>query len=182
MGRTNISPDDIYDYGLFLIDKALKTSGSCLKEFRQMPQPIHPSPWDSHLDNSLIAEQLNYDHEFERESAARCTESLNAEQREAFQQAIQSVEEDLGHTFFLDGPGGTGKTYVYTTLCHYLRSQGKIVICVASSGIAALLLPGGRTAHSMFKIPINGLDDGSFCNIPKDSQRAALLRKVDLFI
>ena len=34
----------------------------------------------------------------------------------------------------------------------------------------------------MFKILINGLDDNSFCNIAKDSQQAALLCKVDLFI
>lgn len=53
---------------------------------------------------------------------------------------------------------------------------------MASSGIAALLLPGGQTAHSMFKIPINGLNNESFCNIPKDSQRAKLLQDVDLFI
>ena len=87
-----------------------------------------------------------------------------------------------GHTFFLDGPGGTGETYVYATLCHHLQSRGKVVLCMASSGIAALLLPGGQTAHSMFKILINSLDNNSFCNIAKDSQQAALLCKVDLFI
>jgi len=36
-----------------------------------------------------------------------------------------------------------------------LRSKGQIVLTVASSGIAALLIPGGRTAHSRFAIPIN---------------------------
>lgn len=53
---------------------------------------------------------------------------------------------------------------------------------MASSGIAALLLPGSWTAHSMFKIPTSGLNDTSFCNIAKDSQWAVLLRIVDLFI
>ena len=33
MGRTNIAQDEIYDYGLFLIDKTLKTSGSSLTDF-----------------------------------------------------------------------------------------------------------------------------------------------------
>ena len=182
MGQTNISPNNIYNYSLFLIDKALKMSGSSLQAFHQMLQPIHPSPWDSHLDNNLIAKQLNYDHKFDWESAAQRMESLNAEQTRAFWQAIWSVEENLGHTFFLDGPGGMEKTYVYISLCHYLWGQGKIVICMASSDIAALLLPGGQTAHSMFKIPINGLNNESFCNIPKDSQRAKLLQDVDLFI
>ncbi len=49
--------------------------------------------------------------------------------------------------FFLHGSGGTGKTYLYITLYERLRSEGKIVLYMASTGLAALLLPGGRTAH-----------------------------------
>ena len=56
------------------------------------------------------------------------------------------------------------------------------MLCVTSSGIAALLLPGGRTAHSMFRIPIDTLDAESLCNISKQDQRAELLRVVDLII
>lgn len=41
-----------------------------------------------------------------------------------------------------------------------------VVLCVASSDIAALLLPGGRTAHSWFKIPLN-TTSVSICNISK---------------
>ncbi|RVE47422.1 hypothetical protein evm_007932 [Chilo suppressalis] len=57
--------------------------------------------------------------------------------------------------FFLDAPGGTGKTVVTTDILADVRRQGKIAIAVALSGIAATLLPGGKTAHAMFKIPIN---------------------------
>ncbi|CAF0963172.1 unnamed protein product [Brachionus calyciflorus] len=57
--------------------------------------------------------------------------------------------------FFVDGPGGKGKTFLYNTLISYIRSQNKKVLSVASSGIAALLLAGGKTAHSRFKIPLN---------------------------
>ena len=46
--------------------------------------------------------------------------------------------------FFIDGPGGTGKTFLYNTLMSKVRSQSKIALGLASSGIAALLLPGGR--------------------------------------
>ena len=52
---------------------------------------------------------------------------------------------------------------------------------VASSGIAALLLEGGRTAHSRFAIPLNVLDD-SMCHIPGDSDLAELIRKCKLII
>lgn len=64
--------------------------------------------------------------------------------------------------FFIDGPGGTGKTFVYSTLLADVRSDGGIALAVASSGIAALLMEGGRTAHSRFKIPIN-LTEHSTC-------------------
>lgn len=53
--------------------------------------------------------------------------------------------------FFFYGAGGTGKTFVYNTIINHLRSEKRIVIHVVSSGIAALLLPGGKTAHSRFK-------------------------------
>jgi hypothetical protein len=46
---------------------------------------------------------------------------------------------------------------------------------VASSGIAALLLDGGRTAHSHFKIPVQGLNSTSTCYISRDFELAALL-------
>lgn len=59
-----------------------------------------------------------------------------------------------GRLFFVDGPGGTGKTFVYSLLLDTVRSQGDIAIAVASSGLAALLMPGGRTSHSRFGIPI----------------------------
>ena len=74
---------------------------------------------------------------------------LNLEQLDCFQQIVTAVETDpqTAH-FYLQGPGGTGKTFLYQTLCYYFRSKGKTVLCVASTGIAALLLPNGRTSHS----------------------------------
>jgi hypothetical protein len=56
-----------------------------------------------------------------------------------------------------------------------------IVICVASSGIAALLLAGGRTAHSTFKIPIN-IHETSICSICKQSEYADMLCQAKLLI
>nr|GLL30341.1 ATP-dependent DNA helicase RRM3-like [Ipomoea trifida] len=44
------------------------------------------------------------------------------------------------------------------------KSRKWIAFAAASSGIAASILPGGRTAHSIFKIPIDG-DDKYVYNI-----------------
>jgi ATP-dependent DNA helicase PIF1 len=78
--------------------------------------------------------------------------------------------------FFVDGPGGTGKTFLYSCLMSTVRTQGRVAVAVASSGIAALLLDGGRTAHSRFKIPVQGLNITSTCYISKDYELVALLQ------
>ncbi|XP_071699128.1 uncharacterized protein [Rutidosis leptorrhynchoides] len=82
---------------------------------------------------------------------------------------------------FVYGHGGTGKTFLWKTLTIALRAEGKIVLAVASSGIASLLLPSGQTAHSRFRIPID-ITDESVCNIKKKTHMATLLRKTELII
>ncbi|WZZ24155.1 hypothetical protein YC2023_007556 [Brassica napus] len=76
---------------------------------------------------------------------------------------------------------GTGKTFLYQTIISTLRSMKQIVLPVASSGIAALLLPNGRTAHSRFNIPLK-LDEDKLCNIKPGTMLAELIEKTDLII
>ncbi|CAI0396898.1 unnamed protein product [Linum tenue] len=94
---------------------------------------------------------------------------------------MNSVDEGAGKFFFLYGHGGTGKTYLYNTIIAKLRSQQKIVLVVASSGIAATLLPDGSTGHSRFKIPIN-IDCFSTCKVKKGTQLAELLQQTSLIV
>lgn len=81
-----------------------------------MPQPVHQ--WEHEAENQFIAEQLNYDVRYEQEQATICVQKLNDEQRAAFQEIVHSVNQRHGQTFFVNGPGGTGKTFLYNTLCH----------------------------------------------------------------
>lgn len=74
-----------------------------------------------------------------------------------------------------------GKTYLWRALISHLRSENKFVLVVASSGIASLLLPDGRTAHSKFKIPID-ISEFSTCSIKHLSDLASLIRSTDLII
>ena len=145
-----------------------------------MPKP--QNDWNDLVINPLIAEQLNYDRNMLRVDLDSRLPHLNEDQQTAFTRIIDSVMSNLGKVFFLSGPGGTGKTFVYNTVCARLRSDSAIVLCVSSSGISALLLQGGRTAHSMFKIPIENLHEESFCSIPKNSQRADLLWAMKVII
>ncbi|XP_030969930.1 uncharacterized protein LOC115990223 [Quercus lobata] len=83
--------------------------------------------------------------------------------------------------FFVDGPGGTGKTFLYHALLASLRSDGHIAIATATSSIAATLLPDGRTTHSRFKIPLIP-EASSTCSISKKSNLAELIRRAVVFI
>lgn len=140
------------------------------------------SNWDLNTGNMFITEQLDYNREEEASAAAIMVPQLNPEQRDSYDRVLSTVLSGSGDSFFLNGPGGTGKTFVYRTLCHTLRGMGSIVICVASSGIATLLLPGGRTSHSMLRIPIEGLSPESFCSIDKEDDHAELFRSASLII
>jgi DNA replication protein DnaC len=98
----------------------------------------------------MISEQLNYDRNDLRLFWETHHNLLNDEQTDAYDRIMYSVENARGGMFMINGHGGTGKTFLYNVICSKLRSDGAIVLCIASSGIAALLLPGGCTAHSMF--------------------------------
>lgn len=56
--------------------------------------------------------------------------------------------------FFIDSPAGTGKSFLYNLLLAYVRAAEGIALASSSCGLAALILKGGRTAHSRFKIDI----------------------------
>ena len=178
-GIEDASDAQVQDYGLYLIDKLLSHSGKCLKDWDSMPHFVRN--WGQVLGNPLIQEQRAYDTEAQAVLAGQLIPTLTQDQRVAFEKITSAISTRSGETFFLHGPGGTGKTYLYNTLCYHLRSQSKIVLCVASSGIAALLLNGGRTAHSRFKIPIPS-HESSMCSIKKDSFLADLMRQADLVI
>ena len=180
LGRRNVPQTHIYDYGLYLMDNILRDSGHALTDFPSMPQP--QLNWSHTVENRLISQQMDYNPEAENITALRQTSSLNMDQQHAFQQILHSIMFKEGKTFFIDGFGGCGKTYLYQALCHTVRAQGIIILCVASTGLACLLLPGGQTAHSMFKIPIDTLDGDSVCNIAKESARADLLRLTEAII
>lgn len=65
----------------------------------------------------------------------------------------------------------------------HIRSQGNIALAIASSGIAATLLDGGRTAHSALKLPLNiQTNDSAVCNIKKHSGMGQVLTKCKIIV
>ncbi len=58
-----------------------------------------------------------------------------------------------GHSIFLTGPGGTGKSEVVKQIVASLRARGDGVVVGASTGIAAVAI-GGMTIHSIIGLGI----------------------------
>ncbi|CAO2191689.1 unnamed protein product [Urochloa humidicola] len=106
---------------------------------------------------------------------------LNDNQRTIYYAIDQSVQNNCGQTFFVYGYGGAGKTFLWNTLLNNIRGQGKIALAVASSGIAALLLPGGRTPHSRFRIPLD-IQEHSMCGIKRNTKLSGLIEQTSLII
>ncbi|XP_020257665.1 uncharacterized protein LOC109834148 [Asparagus officinalis] len=129
----------------------------------------------------IISEEFNYDREELRREHEKLFQGLNEKQRKFYDVVIHSVYSKTGGLYFLYGYGGIGKTYVWKSIITRLRSEGKIVLAVASSGIAALLLPRGRTAHSRFQIPIK-LKETSTCGIKQGTPEANLLKQTALIL
>lgn len=56
--------------------------------------------------------------------------------------------------FFVYSPGGCGKTFMFNLQLSSIRSQGKIALAVASSGIASLLMDGASSWMDNCALPL----------------------------
>ena len=158
------------------IDEQLQKVGSDISKF-DLPEYDVPE----NMGSKLLSEHMS----FAADSAGQAdvTHLMTGEQLEFYNCVLAAIglekENPTPKLFFLDAPAGNGKTFVENALIHKARSIGKIVLAVASSGIASLLLPHGTTAHSQFKIPIKLLDT-STCSVSAQSDLALLLKQADM--
>ena len=132
-----------------------------------------------------IQEEKKYDAAVEKKQLFDEMPDLNKEQQTIFDDVVKSVESrspSFKNVFYADGPAGSGKTFLYRKLIHYFRSKGHIVLIVAVSGIAALLLPGGRAAHSRFRIQVSSPLAGAAANVAANSATAELFRQTTLIM
>ncbi|XP_025662239.1 uncharacterized protein [Arachis hypogaea] len=179
MSELTMSDDEIKQLCLMDIDKILHSYGKTLKDYP--PMPLATEVDNSLLTERVIREELNFNRDDLKKNASDMLAIATPEQRYAFDKIVTAVYCDEGGFFFVYGHGGTGKTFLWNLMSAEIRSRGDVVLNVASSGIASLLLPNGRTAHSRFKIPLNITED-SVCNIKPGSPQAMLLLKAKLII
>jgi hypothetical protein len=190
LGMQTWSDDQRRSLGLeFLVREYISVNGS-VAGF-PLPEPTTTFLADREsAANRLLYDETHYDVRRLDDFLSR-KHAMNEGQAAAFQALDDALnltgtlppsELRLRQTlFFLDGPGGTGKTFLQNILLAHVRKQGEVALAVASTGIAATLLEGGRTAHSRFKIPLKVYSD-STCDISKRSDLAELLRHTKLII
>ena len=160
-------------------DQILQQYGKSLKDHPQMPQP--DINLLIHKGNRLIEEEMSYDIRSLQREHEILISGLNNEQRTIYNSIMEAISSESGGMICVYGHGGTRKTYLYRTILATVRSKRKIALAVASSGIAALLLPGGRIEHSRFHILIN-VNDESTCEIKQKTQIAELLLKISIIL
>ena len=113
----------------------------------------------------------------------------NAEQRNLLDLLIRSVQRrstcsaaalpgsDQEHFLVLGGPG-VGKTFLVKRLLRQLSSLNTSAVTVAFTGAAAVNIPGGRTIHSLFHLPIN-CKAGGRLNMLEGAQKQSLLSAIE---
>jgi len=95
------------------------------------------------------------------------------------QEFLQAVLD--GKNVFLTGKAGTGKSHITKVAMTELQKQGKNVMALAPTGIAANNI-GGATLHSTFSLSPFGILTFETCNFMKDTKRKMLSKIDTLFI
>ncbi|KAF8107141.1 hypothetical protein N665_0126s0059, partial [Sinapis alba] len=163
----NLTIKQIKNIALTEIENYLLSNGRSLKKWKLMPKP---GDFGCYNDNHLINDELKYVVEYQLKENERLMAIITYEQRGVYNQILDAVLNDSSGVFFL------------YALSSAIRSRRLIVLNTASSGIAALLLEGGRTAHSRFGIPIYA-DEFSTCKKMKPGlDRAELVKAAKLIV
>ena len=132
-----IPEDDVYDFGLWDLNRILVEMERSLADFSPMPFP--QQQWAHRIPNLLLqAKQYNVDEMATLVDKQRAI--FNPDQAVAFDAILESITNNQGHLFFIHAAGGCGKTFLCNTITAEVRKRGQVALCMVSSGIAALVM------------------------------------------
>ncbi|GKB81529.1 DNA helicase [Tanacetum coccineum] len=119
----HIDDSELEDYVLYEFEACLNHWSKLLTDFGMRLPPEHLM---AVLRNRLLKDQV--------------LPKLNDKQRYIFNLIVTACLNNQQQLVFVYGHGGTGKTFLWKAILYTLPSEGKIVLAVASSGIASLTL------------------------------------------
>jgi hypothetical protein len=129
-------------------------------------------------------EEMKNEGEHPLEIAARLKDSIskfNKYQSNVYNGVLRLLTSNKGGLFYVEGPGGSGKTFLLNTLIDFSDTRNFPQLVVVSSGVASLILKDGRTAHSTFKIPIP-CESALHCSVEPNSELAVVLKRTHFII
>ena len=162
--------EDMKDKAYIAIKEMLEQEGKKAAEVGLVRNVKEQVEVDHQL--KLIEEEKDYDCDVQNSEADKSIALMNPEQLRVTKDILDSVKKQKGGLFFIDAPGGTGKTFIVMAILNKIRGYGKIALAMATTGISSILLPGGRTVHSKLKVPIL-LDEDSVI-APMINEKSAL--------
>jgi len=170
----NLSADAIHKKALYLIEMELNYQDKSLKDFKTMPQDFDKS-------GMKIDEDECIDPKEEKKKAEEMFSEMNFEQKGVIEELKPCFEKGVQKCLYIDGPGGTGKSFTLQTIYHFARANGKKVCNMAFSGIAASVLKKGRTLHNTFKLPLD-INADSYSGLSDKGIEAEEIKAFDLFV
>ena len=138
------------EYVLYVLENLFNATSTSLKEHKL---PMLDGHLLDEIRNKLLREELNYDITDLIAHHSMSFPSLNRSQKDVYEIVVGNVIAKQQALIFVHGRGGTLKTFLWRTIINFIKAEGLIVLVVAS-----FLLPGGQTAYSRFKIPLNVSD------------------------
>lgn len=168
------SKEDAYRLAYISINRLLVVQGKRLADYPSMP-PCNDDGSDN-IEDILTKEDAA---KFVDDAKRR----MNRRQKKVFEKVEKMLKgnTDGKHCLYLNGAAGTGKSFVFRAIYHLALSMSKKVTSMAFMGIAATVLPKGRTVHNVFGLPFKVFAD-SQSTIDVRSKQADDLKQTDIFL
>ncbi|XP_027096024.2 uncharacterized protein [Coffea arabica] len=134
---SDLTPRKVRKKVLQQISGFLELMGKSIASFGLVPNDLSSFDVENQTRELLAERSITI-----REEDLNAISLLNEKQRHAFEIISHRIYENKNGTFFLDGPEGTRKSFLYRALLADIRSKGYLALATATSGIATSILPG----------------------------------------
>jgi primosomal protein N' len=124
------------------LESHLQLNAKSLKDFPNMPLFLGESkiPDSSDSLNQFIREEMLYNNIQLENELSKTLPLLNEDQRAIYNAILKSIDNHTFECFFIDGPGGTGKTFLYNTLLATIILSNYIALALVSCVFCSVVL------------------------------------------
>ncbi|GFT41377.1 ATP-dependent DNA helicase [Trichonephila clavipes] len=142
MRRINANPNiqftsNIYNEALILIDDVCLTHTIANKSLTELGM-IAPNRYGKDIFDRDIQRETLFDVNELQIFVRINLPKMVIEQRTTYDAIINAISNKSCGLYFLDAPGGTGKTFLISFILPTIRSQNNIALVIASSGMQLL--------------------------------------------